>query len=93
MFRHFVKDAATTECVYSGIRFFHGHAVEDYADGSFREALWATFGGHEKKIEGGTDKNASGYSIREFRRKGNVITEFFPVSERLKLNPCHTESF
>ena len=45
IFRHIVKDAAATECVDSGIGFFHGHAVEDYADARFREALWtALFG-------------------------------------------------
>ena len=93
MFRHFVKNAAATKCVYRGIRFFLGHAVEDCADGSFRKALWTTFGGHEKKIKGDSDKNASRYLIREFRRKGYVITEFFPVSELLELNPCHSESF
>ena len=59
MFRHTVRDAAATDCVDSGIGFFHGQAVENCAHGSFREALWATFGGHEKKIEGGSDKNAS----------------------------------
>jgi len=55
IFRHIVKDDAATECVDSGIGFFHGHAVEDYAYGCFREALWATFGGHGEKIERGTD--------------------------------------
>jgi hypothetical protein len=55
MFRHIVKDDAAADCVDSWIGFFHGHAVEDYAHGSFREALWATFGGHGKKIERGTD--------------------------------------
>ena len=53
--RHVMKDHATTECVDSGIGFFHGHAVEDCAYGCFREALWATFGGHGEKIERGTD--------------------------------------
>jgi len=38
-----------------GIGFFHRHAVEDYSYGCFREALWATFGGHGEKIERGTD--------------------------------------
>ena len=55
MFRHVVRDAAATDCVDSRIGFFHGHAVEDYAYGCFREALWATFGGHGEKIERGTD--------------------------------------
>jgi hypothetical protein len=55
IFRHIVRDDAATECVDSGIGFFHGHAIEDYAYGCFREALWTTFGGHEKKIERGTD--------------------------------------
>jgi len=58
--RHVIKDQAATECVDSGIGFFHGHAVEDYAYGCFREALWATFGGHGKKIERGTD---SGFGV------------------------------
>jgi len=49
MFRHIVRDAAATDCVDSGIGFFLGHAVEDCAYGCFREALWATFGGHGKK--------------------------------------------
>jgi len=56
MFRHIVRDAAATDRVDSGIGFFLGHAVEDCAYGCFRKALWATFGGHGKKIEGGTDK-------------------------------------
>jgi hypothetical protein len=30
--RHVMKDHAATECVDSGIGFFHGHAVEDYAN-------------------------------------------------------------
>ena len=44
--RHVIKDHAATECVDVVIRFAHGHAVEDYAYGCFREALWTTFGGH-----------------------------------------------
>ena len=55
IFRHIVGDAAATDCVDSGIRFFHGQAVENCAHGSFREALWATFDGHGEKIERGTD--------------------------------------
>ena len=55
IFRRIVRDAAATDCVDSGIGFFHGHAVEDCAYGCFREALWATFGGHGEKIERGTD--------------------------------------
>ena len=55
IFRHIVKDAAATECVDGVIRFSHRHAIEDYAYGCFREALWATFGGHGEKIERGTD--------------------------------------
>jgi len=55
IFRHIVKDHAATECVDVVIGFAHGHAVEDCAYGCFREALWATFGGHEKNIEVGTD--------------------------------------
>ena len=55
IFRRVVSDTAATDCVDSGIGFFHGHAVEDCAYGCFKEALWATFGGHGKKIERGTD--------------------------------------
>ncbi len=55
MFRHIVRGAAATDCVDSGIGFFHGHAVEDCAYRCFREALRATFGGHGEKIERGTD--------------------------------------
>ena len=56
IFRHMVKDAAATECVDRIVRFFHRHAIEDYAYGCFREALWTTFGGHNLKIERGTDR-------------------------------------
>ena len=55
IFRHVIKDQATTECVDVVIRFAHWHAIKDYAYGGFRETVWATFGGHEKKIESGTD--------------------------------------
>ena len=58
IFRHVIKDQAATDCVDSGIGFFHGHAIKDYAYGCFRETGWATFGGHEKKIESGTDSGA-----------------------------------
>ena len=55
IFRHVIKDQAATECVDSGIGFFHGHAVEDYAYAGIGEAVRATFGGHRKKIGRGTD--------------------------------------
>ncbi len=47
IFRHVIKDHATTECVDVVIRFAHGHAIKDYAYGSFRETVRASFGGHE----------------------------------------------
>ena len=55
IFRHVIRDAAATECVDVVIRFAHGHAIKDYAYGGFRLTVWATFGGHEEKIERGTD--------------------------------------
>ena len=55
--RHVIKDHTATECVDVVIRFAHGHAIKDYAYGSFRETVWATFGGHEKKIEVNADIN------------------------------------
>ena len=58
IFRHIVRDAAATDCVDSWIGFFHGHAVEDCAYGCFRVALWAAFGWHGEKIEGGTDSRS-----------------------------------
>ena len=58
IFRHVIKDHAATECVGVVIRFAHGHAIKDYAYGCFRETVWASFGGHEKKIESGTDSGA-----------------------------------
>ena len=57
IFRHIIKDQATTECVDVVIRFAHGHAVKNYAYGSFRKTGRASFGGHEKKIESGTDSD------------------------------------
>jgi hypothetical protein len=53
--RHVVGDAAAPDCVNIRIGFFHRHAIEDDAYACFREALWATFVGHRKKIERGTD--------------------------------------
>jgi hypothetical protein len=50
IFRHVIKDQAATECVDVVIRFAHGHAIKDYAYGSFRETVWAVFAGHEEKI-------------------------------------------
>ena len=35
IFRHVIKYQAATERVDVVIRFAHGHAVEDYADGCF----------------------------------------------------------
>ena len=57
IFRHLIKDHAATECVDVVIRFAHGHAIKDYAYGSFRQTVWATFSGHEKKIWRGTDSD------------------------------------
>ena len=48
--RHVVRDTAATDCVDSGIGFFHGEAVKDCAYAGIGEAVRATFGGHEKKI-------------------------------------------
>ena len=55
IFRHVIKDHAATEGVNVVIRFAHRHAIKDYAYGSFRETVWATFGGHGEKIKLGTD--------------------------------------
>ena len=74
MFRHFVRDAAATDCIDSGIGFFHGHAVEDCAYGCFREALWATFSGHREKIERDTD---SGLVQDGFEKLGTSIKTSF----------------
>jgi membrane protease YdiL (CAAX protease family) len=70
IFRHIFKDDAATDCVDSGIGFFHGEAVEDYAYGCFRKALWATFGGHGKKIERGTDSGFRFLSVPQVRFLG-----------------------
>ena len=55
IFRHVIRDATAADCEDSGIRFAHGHAIKDYAYGSFRETAWATFSGHGEKIWRGTD--------------------------------------
>ena len=56
---HVLGDYAATDCVDSGIGFFHGKVVEDYAYGRFRETVWAKFDGHAKNLERGTDSRAS----------------------------------
>jgi len=65
--RHVVRDTAATDCVDSWIGFFHGEAVEDGAYASIGEAVWATFGGHGKKIERGTDSGFADMSVPRFR--------------------------
>jgi hypothetical protein len=80
IFRHVIKDHAATECVDVVIRFAHGHAIKDYAYGCFRETVWATFGGHEKKIWRGTDsadlrvRAPGSYFLLETGMKNNLLS-------------------
>jgi hypothetical protein len=61
--RHVVRNAAATNCVDSGVGFFHGKAVEDGAYACIGEAVRATFGGHRRKIERGTDSGFADMSV------------------------------
>ena len=47
IFRHVIRDATATDCVDSGIGFFHGEAVEDYANAGIGHAVGAGSLGHE----------------------------------------------
>ena len=65
IFRHVIRDATATDCVDSGIGFFHGEAVEDYAYAGIGHAIRATFGGHAIKIRRSADRK----TIEEADRK------------------------
>ena len=43
---HVLGDYASTDCVDSGIGFFHGETVEDYAYAGVGHAVGADFLGH-----------------------------------------------
>jgi len=61
--RHVVRNAAATDCIDSRIGFLRGEAVEDCAYAGIGEAVRATFGGHGKKIERGTDSGFADMSV------------------------------